>query len=513
MLAGIFSGAPFREQLSFPRSGLVISLGLLLVGGGGGGLVELCELGDLVHDIGGVLVLELVEDGALLVSPEVHLRVLRPLRKELRLHPNRLQQLRQSRNRATAPQPVLLLHHGLERRRARVHTVVALVRLRLQPKLLPLRQDLSTQRRRRPLLRVRRPEQLPPELGPRVVRRRPVHHEVVHLSPRSHVSLPHRHEEGVEHVQRLPLHLELPAVEASAKLHPVPRRLHLLPLSLQLVAGPLQLLASLLRVVSLPLLQRLRPLQPELLLELVRRHVQLLGVEEGGLGRDRVVVLVDQLALVDRLGLDHALTLDLDALLGQEVLHQLLHGVSTRVRLDKHKRGVVCRRDPLLQRSIPLRTLLLHVRLERARLLHADAHRALLAHHPRKDLHQLNVPLLTQQVRSLQSNARRVTHTLDLHLLRLRRVRQDTLRRLNVPRHNASDVNLLVRFRRQAHVHKVLPPRLPLPRLPLRARLSRRRGLRARLRARGLVRHFALLSSLNRFDERLTRPGAKKYRN
>jgi len=74
--------------------------------------------------------------------------------------------------------------------------------------------------------------------------------------------------------------------------------LGLAPLLVKLVSGNAKLLARLHGVEDNTLTVRVAPAEPKLLLELVSRDVEILGVEESRLGGDGVVVLVNVLLLV-----------------------------------------------------------------------------------------------------------------------------------------------------------------------------------------------------------------------
>mmetsp|Transcript_32318 Transcript_32318/g.77257 ORF Transcript_32318/g.77257 Transcript_32318/m.77257 type:complete len:207 (-) Transcript_32318:109-729(-) len=153
----------------------------------------------------------------------------------------------------------------------------------------------------------------------------------------SHKFGPHHHKERVEHIKRrLVLHADETAIKAPSKLD----HLGILPSCVKLLGVATELLASLHGVRGAPLTENVGPLLPEGLLELRLGDWDLVRGEDRRLGRDGVVMLVDQLLLVDRLPADVGLREDLNALRLQGLPDHFLGCLRVGVRLDEHERGV-----------------------------------------------------------------------------------------------------------------------------------------------------------------------------
>eukprot|EP00967_Tisochrysis_lutea_P130033 scaffold224342_cov49-Tisochrysis_lutea.AAC.1 len=146
--------------------------------------------------------------------------------------------------------------------------------------------------------------------------------------------LAHRHEESVEDVDRLLAldRVDVRTVEAASQLH----RLRLPPYTVQTGRVEAQVLTRIHGIIRL--INCVLPVEAELLLELVVGHVKLRGLEDRRLGRNRIVVLIDEFVAVDLLRGDVALRKDSDSLCLESRLDQLLRRLIVGVRLDEDKR-------------------------------------------------------------------------------------------------------------------------------------------------------------------------------
>ena len=109
------------------------------------------------------------------------------------------------------------------------------------------------------------------------------------------------------------------------------------PLGVQLVGGNSRLLAAVHGIVDVAVLERGRPGETELSLELVSWDVELGRFEDGSFGGDSVVVLVNEFLLVNHLGRDGSLGEDFDSLGLEAGLDALLDGISDSVGLDENE--------------------------------------------------------------------------------------------------------------------------------------------------------------------------------
>mmetsp|Transcript_49752 Transcript_49752/g.98042 ORF Transcript_49752/g.98042 Transcript_49752/m.98042 type:complete len:345 (+) Transcript_49752:517-1551(+) len=235
-----------------------------------------------------------------------------------------------------AAEPVETLGKCLERRGRGVDSVVSRVRLSLQSQSLPVGKDLSSEGLLGGLLGVGGAEEFSSEGLPCHGLGLPLHDKVVDGGPRSHELAPHAHEESVE--DELPLHV--PAVETSSELDELVCLLCCPPLCVQLVCGNAELLAAVEGVEDLSLGEGVLPGDAELGLELVRRDIQLIRFQEGSLGGDGIVVLVDEFFLVDFCSPERPLLLD-GKVLGLELgLDKRNCLVSHSMGLDEDKGGV-----------------------------------------------------------------------------------------------------------------------------------------------------------------------------
>merc|ERR1719181_1668008 len=119
-------------------------------------------------------------------------------------------------------------------------------------------------------------------------------------------AVPHAHVEGVEGVYRRVALGELARVEAAAELNNLARALGRAPGLVHLRAGQAQFLARVDGRVRAAVLEDVGPGLAEELRELVVGHGEFRRRRDRRLGRDGVVVLVDQFLLVNILGRDVA---------------------------------------------------------------------------------------------------------------------------------------------------------------------------------------------------------------
>mmetsp|Transcript_54421 Transcript_54421/g.170995 ORF Transcript_54421/g.170995 Transcript_54421/m.170995 type:complete len:272 (+) Transcript_54421:602-1417(+) len=222
-----------------------------------------------------------------------------------------------------------------------MHAVVTHVGLGLQAQLPPVREDLAAQGVPRRLLGVGRPEDLAAEVLPGELALVPLHGVVVDAPPGRRELAAHGHEEAVEHVQRrVPWELHQPAVEAAAELHQLAALLGGRPSRVQLIRRAAQPLARVHGVEDHALCERVVPGKAKGLLELVLGDVQLRGLQDRGLRRDGIVVLVDELLLVDDLRRQVPLPGDLEALGRQLLAHERVRLRGYCMRLHKNEGGI-----------------------------------------------------------------------------------------------------------------------------------------------------------------------------
>mmetsp|Transcript_68265 Transcript_68265/g.173366 ORF Transcript_68265/g.173366 Transcript_68265/m.173366 type:complete len:385 (-) Transcript_68265:42-1196(-) len=300
-----------------------------------------------------VHVLQSIENRALLLALQYHLRILRPRRKTGLPQAPVQQHLAKGVLLHRPLQPVHALRQPFKGRRRGMHAVVAVVGGRGQTQLLPALQDRAPHRAQRRSRRVRRPQNLASEVGPAQDLRVPGHGEVVDRSSRGRELRAHGHEEGVEDIQHLATDSHFAAVEATTELHKVARLLAFPPLRRQLRSSDAEGLASLQCICCLLGCEGLLPSLPELLLKLRRGHRQLRGLQKCGLGRDGIVVLIDKLLGIDNRPCDLALGVDLDVPLGEQLARQLAHPFCLGVGLHEDEGAVdghLCRVQPPVRR-------------------------------------------------------------------------------------------------------------------------------------------------------------------
>lgn len=141
-----------------------------------------------------------------------------------------------------------------------------------------------------------------------------LNHIVVDGGSRSHKLATHGHEESVEHVDLgLVLVLDGAAVESAAELHLVGT----VPDSIQAISIHAQVLASIHSVEHKVISKSSLPRETELVLELVSRDRNLSRLQDGGLGGNSIVVLVNVHTSINLLTSELALADNLDALAQQ----------------------------------------------------------------------------------------------------------------------------------------------------------------------------------------------------
>mmetsp|Transcript_9060 Transcript_9060/g.21653 ORF Transcript_9060/g.21653 Transcript_9060/m.21653 type:complete len:246 (+) Transcript_9060:1168-1905(+) len=222
--------------------------------------------------------------------------------------------------------------------------VVAGVGLGRESELLPLGEHGTAQRIRGSLRRVCGSAHIAAEISPGKLGRVPLYDVEENTLAGLDVRRPHAHEEPVENVSLLALMGDISTIEASTKLDQLPGLLSLSPEFIELVSVNSQVLTPIHCVEHLSGVQRSLPLNAELTLELVGRHIELVRFQDCCLGSNCVVVVVNQLLLIDNFGLQRALLHNPHTLLLQVALHELLHLVRHRVGLDE-KEGAVLHHD------------------------------------------------------------------------------------------------------------------------------------------------------------------------
>ena len=222
-----------------------------------------------------------------------------------------------------------------------MHAVLARERLVGKAERFPFRVNLAPKGRGGRRRRVRRAEEIAAELAPLKVLGVPLHDVVVDGRSGRDEGGAHGHEETVEDEDAV---AELGAVEAPAELLHVARRLGRLPLGVEAVGVDAELGARVDGVVHETVRERLFPGNAELGLELCLGHRELFGFQQRRLGRDGVVVLIDELVLVDLRRGDVALGEDLDPLGGELGDDEVLHRSGVGVGLDEHEGRVHERR-------------------------------------------------------------------------------------------------------------------------------------------------------------------------
>mmetsp|Transcript_6612 Transcript_6612/g.10140 ORF Transcript_6612/g.10140 Transcript_6612/m.10140 type:complete len:219 (+) Transcript_6612:367-1023(+) len=163
-----------------------------------------------------------------------------------------------------------------------------------------------------------------------------LHHEVVDGGAGDHEGGAHGHEEAIEDVNVL----HLAAVEPAAKFDELVILLSFLPLGVQAGGVDAQALAGIQGIKHLAVGQRRRPVEPELRLELVGGDGEVFGLDEGSLGRNGVVVLVDEHVRVDLLPRDLPLGQDPDAARAERLLDERDRAGSIRMRFNEDERRI-----------------------------------------------------------------------------------------------------------------------------------------------------------------------------
>jgi hypothetical protein len=170
------------------------------------------------------------------------------------------------------------------------------------------------------------------EVRPGKVLRVELDHVVVDRSSGGHELAAHGHEEAVEGVDLgLALNLDGAAVETTAELHLVGA----VPQSIKTIGIDTKELAGIHGVVDKAVGKSSLPGEAKLVLELGGRHGDLSGFQDGGLGGNSVVVLVNVHASINLLTGELALLEDFDALLGKGLGNKLLGLGVVGVGLDE----------------------------------------------------------------------------------------------------------------------------------------------------------------------------------
>mmetsp|Transcript_29595 Transcript_29595/g.61687 ORF Transcript_29595/g.61687 Transcript_29595/m.61687 type:complete len:365 (+) Transcript_29595:57-1151(+) len=290
-----------------------------------------------------IQVLELIEEGALLASINLHLRVYGPSLNRRLLHTSPNESLAVAVLSAPLLKPVHALGKAFERRGRGMHAVVPNVGLAGQAQILPIGKDLATERVLGRILGISRPQHLAAEVLPAKLGLIPFHGVVVDCLPRRGEGASHGHEEGVEDVELLAIHVHEAAIEATPKLLQLPCLLRLAPSGIEFLGRAAELLAGIQSIEDNALLQRIFPLEAEGFLEFVLGDIQLRRLEDRGLRGDCVVVLIDELLLIDDLRGQGALRGDLEALSLQPIGDQLVGLVGYSMGLHEDKCRVLRR--------------------------------------------------------------------------------------------------------------------------------------------------------------------------
>ena len=217
-------------------------------------------------------------------------------------------------------------------------TVVTSVGLGLQAKLLPLGEDDTTEGVSGGISRVGGAKDLTTEVSPGQVSGVPLNNKVGDGGSSLDELGAHGHEEAVEDVDGLlTLNGDQTTVESTTELLLDGRS----PGLVQLLSGDTEVGTGVNSVESLLVLKGLGPGDTELGLELVSGDGELIGLAEGGLGGNGVVVLIDQHTFVDLLSGEGALGEDGEGLGLQGLLDEVGDLVGDSMRLDEDESGVL----------------------------------------------------------------------------------------------------------------------------------------------------------------------------
>lgn len=202
-----------------------------------------------------------------------------------------------------------------------MNAVVASVRLGGEAILLPGSVEGAAEGVSRGVSRIGRTQDLATEIGPGEELRVELNDVVVDGDVGSDELLAHLHEEGVEGEDgRSALKDDLTAVESTAELDLLGRG----PELVKAIAINAKLLGGIKGIEHTAGSKGLSPRKTEASLELVSRDGNGLRLQDGGLGSNGVVVLIDQLALIDLGTGEVTLLKDGDALSTQGVGNKLL---------------------------------------------------------------------------------------------------------------------------------------------------------------------------------------------
>ena len=217
-------------------------------------------------------------------------------------------------------------------------TVVTSVGLGLQTELLPLGEDDTTEGVNGGISRVGGTKDLATEVSPGQVSGIPLNNEVGDGGTFLNELGTHGHEEAVEDVDGLlTLNGDQTTVESTTELLLDGRS----PGLVQLLSGDAEVGASVKGVEGLLVLEGLGPGDTELGLELVSGNGEFLGLAEGGLGGNGIVVLIDQHTFVDLLSGEGTLGEDGEGLSLQGLLDEVGDLVGDGMRLHEDESGVL----------------------------------------------------------------------------------------------------------------------------------------------------------------------------
>mmetsp|Transcript_34434 Transcript_34434/g.75352 ORF Transcript_34434/g.75352 Transcript_34434/m.75352 type:complete len:392 (+) Transcript_34434:540-1715(+) len=248
-------------------------------------------------------VLQSIKKAALFVIAQLHLRVAAPLPDGARRQSCREHCRAEAVLVQLEVQPIHAFGQRLEGRSRGMNGIQAGVRLLREAKLLPLGEDGASQRVGGSLRRIRGATDVGPEVLPRELGRVPFHHVIKDGFSGLHIRGPHGHEEPVEDICLLPIMFNLGTVEPTPKLDQLTSLFSLTPQAIHFLGIHPQEFTTIHRVEHLATVQGFLPIDPELSFELVSWHIELIRLEDRGLGRNCVVVIVDEFLLVDHLRL------------------------------------------------------------------------------------------------------------------------------------------------------------------------------------------------------------------
>jgi hypothetical protein len=235
-------------------------------------------------------------------------------------------------------QPVHSLGQTLERRSGGMDAVVTSVRAGSKAVLLPGGIEGTTERVSRGRGRISRTQDLATEVRPGQQLGVELDDVVVNGDGGVHELLTHFHEESVEGEQgRKTLTVDLTAVESTTELD----LLGTSPQSVKSGSINVELLGGIKSIEHTALGQSLAPGETEVGLELLDRDRDLLRLQQGGLGSDGVVVLINELTLVNLRTSEITFLKDGDATSTKGISNVLLNLGVVSMRLDEDESRVL----------------------------------------------------------------------------------------------------------------------------------------------------------------------------